>query len=222
MLMAILWSAWGFMLQIYNEQRDCLFFQILATGKGDRKSALNVIPIRVTGEEDSTVEQIIRKQFRQLIISQSYESFNGEDLDAKNFNYFLNFEEQSGEINYVKTPAVAYGKVIYRDYRNSRGMDCGVYFRHTDKKLWLTFLYNEVKFAGYGIERLWALYQSVLKQMLFNWDSNFGWFMGRLKERVELQFRIEKISYANKNVTLREFFSQSPLIYLRGYSNKNS
>lgn len=220
--MAILWSAWGFMLQLYNKQHDCLFFQILASGKGNKNFTLSVIPIRVIGDDNSTIEQIIRNLFRQLIISLSCESFDWEDLDCKSFNYFLNFEEQAGEIDYVKTPAENYGTVIYQDYWDSKGMDCGVYFRHTGKNLRLTFLYNEVKFESYGIERLCALYQVVLKEMLFNWDSNFGKFMERLKECVELQFRLEKISHADKNITLRDFFSQLPLIYLRGYKNNGN
>ena len=72
MLTAILLSAWGFMLHLANKRRDCLFCEILPADKGDVNPTLHVIPVRVTGDDNLTVEQIVGKQFRQLVVSQPY------------------------------------------------------------------------------------------------------------------------------------------------------
>ena len=110
MLTAILQSAWGFMLQAVNKRRDCLFCQVLSSNRSNKKFSLNVIPVRLSCENNLTVEEIIRQQFRQLAVSQTY-SFDWADMEnltgkKKFFEHFLSFAEfQANELNYVETPA---------------------------------------------------------------------------------------------------------------------
>ena len=70
MLMAILQTAWGFLLQAVNKVDETAFCRlILNTNKLNPNSMLlNVIPIRLQSSEKETVESIVNKQFRQMVV----------------------------------------------------------------------------------------------------------------------------------------------------------
>lgn len=213
MLTAILLSAWGFMLQLTNKRNDCLFCQILSA-----TDSLNVIPVRVTSDKISTVEQIVRKQFRQLVVSQPYSRVDRADLEnlfgrgKKLFDHFLSFKEfQSNELNYTDTPADARGKIIVRNSWDAQGMKLGMYFRYSEKNLSVSFLYDERQFAKYGVERLFELYECVLKQMLVDWNAKYSDFIARLDNRVGLQLE-EKFSREYDAENIRNFLSQLPIL----------
>ena len=211
MLTAILQSAWGFMLQLTNKRRDSLFCQILYAG-------LNLIPVRVIVDSVSTVEQIVRKQFRQLVVSQPYSCVDWSALDLsgrgkKLFDHFLSFKEfQSAELRYVGTPADERGKVVSRNSWDAQGMKLGVYFSYSEKNLSVTFLYNERQFSGGGVERLCALYKFILQQMLVDWNAKFRDFFERLNKRVSLQSESEQTSRDDFKKRIRDFLSQLPIL----------
>ena len=215
MLTAILQSAWGFMLQLTNKRRDSLFCQILSAGDN---AELNLIPVRVTGDNASTVEQIVRKQFRQLVVSQPYSCVDWSALEfsgrgKKLFDHFLSFKEfQSGELNYVTAPAEECGKVVSRNSWDAQGMKLGVYFRYSEKNLSATFLYNERQFSGGGMERLCALYKFILQQMLVDWNAKFRDFFERLQNRASLQLEAEQTSREDFKKKIRDFLSQLPIL----------
>ena len=215
LLTAILQSAWGFMLQLENKRRDCIFCQILS----GENSALNVIPVRVQTLGDLTVEKIVRKQFRQLVVSQPYSCVDWSDLQSllgrgkKLFDHFLSFKEfQSGELNYVDTPADERGKIISRNSWDAQGMTLGAYFRYSEKDLSITFLYDETKFLRGGVERLCDLYTTVIQQMLVDWNANFTDFLARLGSRVTLLEEHEQVSREDERKQLRDFLSQLPIL----------
>lgn len=218
MLTAILQSAWGFMLQLTNKRRDSLFCQILSSGKKD-SPALNVIPVRVTGESNSTVEQIVRKQFRQLVVSQPYSCVDWSELGElsergrKLFDHFLSFKEfQSSELNYVKTAADERGKIISRNSWDAQGMKLGAYFRYSEKNLSISFLYDERQFLGGGVERLCEMYNTVLQQMLVDWNEKYPAFLDRLGNRVELSLKTAETSREDERKKIRNFLSQLPIL----------
>ncbi len=215
MLTAILQSAWGFMLQLTNKRRDSLFCQILSAGDN---AGLNLIPVRVIVDSVSTVEQIVRKQFRQLVVSQPYSCVDWSALDLsgrgkKLFDHFLSFKEfQSAELRYVGTPADERGKVVSRNSWDAQGMKLGVYFSYSEKNLSVTFLYNERQFSGGGVERLCALYKFILQQMLVDWNAKFRDFFERLNKRVSLQSESEQTSRDDFKKRIRDFLSQLPIL----------
>ena len=219
MLTAILQSAWGFMLQLTGKRRDSLFCQILSTNG----SELNVIPVRVTCDNNSTVEQIIRKQFRQLVVSQPYSCVDWVDLEnllprRKKFDHFLSFKEfHSSELNYVDAPAEDYGKIISRNSWDAQGMKLGAYFRYSEKNLSISFMYDEQKFLRGGIGRLCELYGTTLQQIIVDWHAKFPDFFARLTNRAELLKEREKISQEAEREKLRDFLLQLPI--LRGQSD---
>ena len=212
MLTAILQSAWGFMLQLMSHQRDCLFCQILSSSKD---FSLNLIPVRIIEDKKSTLEQIIRQQFRQLVVSQPYSCVDWSDLESgrKLFNHLLSFKEfKSDELNYVETPCDGRAVLIYRNSWSAQGMKLGVYFRYSEKNLSLSFLYNEKSFMPYGIERLCGLYKFILKQILVDWDAKYDYFKTRVLNRIEMQLEMEKNTPENEAIKIRDFLAQLPIL----------
>ena len=218
MLTAILQSAWGFILQTINKRRDCLFCQILSAGRVDKNFSLNEIPVRLTSENNLTVEQIVRNQFRQLVVSQPYSPFDWEDLESligrkKFFDHFLSFAEfQSSEINFSETPADKSGTIIYRNSWDGRGMKLGIYFRYSEKNLSVTFLYDEKSFAvGSGV-LLSKLYELVLNQMLVDRNVKFAEFSKNLDARIQKLNASSEISHADVRKKIHDFLSQLPIL----------
>ena len=215
MLTAILQSAWGFMLQLTNKRRDCLFCHVLSAND----LSFNMIPVRLKSDNNLTVEKIVRGQFRQLVVSQPYSCLDWTTLEVlsarrkKLFDHFLSFREfQSGELNYVGTPAGSEGKIISRNSWDAQGMKLGVYFRYSEKNLSITFLCDENKFQNFGVEKLYALYELVLKQMLVDWNAKFIDFREHLVQRVETQSKLEEISREDERKKIRNFLSQLPIL----------
>jgi len=216
MLTAILQSAWGFMLQFNNKRNDCLFCQILSSNSTEN---LPIIPVRVTSDKNSTVEQIIRGQFRQLVVSQPYSCVDWTNLEnlstgrKKLFNHFLSFKEfKSNELNFIETPAEIDGKIISRNSWDAQGMKLGVYFRYSEKNLSITFLYDERQFQIRGVEKLCSLYMFILQQMLADWNAKYFDFRERLSARFDIKFGNEMISREDESKKIRDFLSQLPVL----------
>ena len=151
MLTTILQTAWGFMLQLTNNRRDCLLCQIFASHVEDKPS-FNAIPVRMTGDDDSTVGQIIDAQFRQSIISKPYSLDDWTALSdltgqRKLFNHFISFTEISPQgLNYAAKPAEPNGKFIFRASWDNRGMKLAVYI--------YCFKENLIIFLNYFIKNI--------------------------------------------------------------------
>jgi len=219
MLTAILQSAWGFMLHLTNKRRDCMLCQILPAKKNDDDFALHAVPVRLTGDDKSTVEQIVSKQFRQQVVSQPYSQIDWAELSEltghkKLFNHFLSFKEfQSDGLKYTDAPAEPQGKVVYRNSWDARGMGFGAYFRYSGKALAIGFLYNEKKFFPGGVERLCELYKFILQQMLVDWHALYPDFIDRLRSRLDTQIKNEEeASEEERRKRLRNMISQLPLL----------
>lgn len=216
MFMAILQSAWGFMLQLTNKRRDCLFCQIASSDN----FSFNVVPVRLTVDNDSTVEQIVRQQFRQLIVSQPYGLSDWTVLDEltvqrKLFDHFLSFKEftlsESNYAKYSETPAEPFGKIIYQNSWNAQDMKLSVYFRYSRNKLGIYFLYDAEKFPKGGIKQLCKLYLLILQQMLADWNAKASDFLSRLAKRMEAQTEAET-PREDEHKRLRNFISQAPIL----------
>ena len=217
MFMAILQSAWGFMLQLTNKRRDCLFCQISEA----EDFSFNVIPLRLTVNDDSTVEQIVRQQFRQLIVSQPYSLSDWATLDEltaqrKLFDHFLIFKEftlnETKYAKYAETPAELFGKIIYQNSWYAHDMKLNVYFRHSHGRLLIYFLYDEGRFSTGGVEKLCKLYLIILQQMIADWNAKFSEFANNLTERFKLQKEAEAAPQEDTRKKFINFLSQLPLL----------
>lgn len=217
MLMAILQSAWGFLLQFTNKERDCLFCQVSSA----EDFSINVIPVRLSVDAKLTVEQIVRQQFRQLIVSQPYSLSDWTILDEltvqkKLFNHFISFKEftlnELSYANYVTTPAEPLGKIIYKASWDAQDMKFGAYFRYSKKGLFVDFLYDAERFLNGGIEKLYEFYMFILQKMISDWNAKFSEFANRLTERVEMQLKDEILLREDEQKTSRDFLSQLPIL----------
>ncbi|MBR4382679.1 MAG: hypothetical protein IKP64_03885 [Selenomonadaceae bacterium] len=220
MLTAILQSAWGFMLQLTNKRRDCLFCQIFSSGV-EGNSASNVIPVRVTCDDDSTVEQIVRGQFRQLIISKPYGLDDWTELSdltgqRKLFDHFFQFVEihQQG-LNYKSLLAEPHGKIIFRSSWDLQGMKLGTYFYYFKENLSLSFFYDEKIFSDNAIEKIWELYIFILQQLLVDWSTKYSDFTARLENRLEMNSEPEEPSEELNRKKIRNFLSQLSILQSR-------
>ena len=218
MLMTILQSAWGFMLQYTNKMRDCLFCQISPA----ENFALNVMPVRLTIDDKSLkVEQIIRNQFRQLIISQPYSISDWTALDDLTvqrilFEHFLDFKEftaaEQNYANYPNTPAEPLGKIVFQATWDVQDMKFGAYFRYSGKKLLVGFVYDEEQFLEGGVEKIYDLYVLILKQIVADWNATFYEFTSRLNERIKSQEENETATPEDARKKRLNFISQLPIL----------
>ena len=219
MLMSILQSAWGFMLQLTNKRRDCIFCQISPA----ENFSLNVMPIRLTvDDENLTVEQIIRNQFRQLVISQPYSISDWTALDdltvqKKLFEHLIAFKEfTAGELdyaNYPNTPAEPLGKIIFQATWDAQDMKFGAYFRYSNKNLLLGFVYDAEQFLDGGAEKIYELYLIILQQIVIDWQSSYSEFMARLAERLKVQeAQEEETPPVDERKRRLNFISQLPIL----------
>ena len=217
MLMAILQTAWGFMLQLTNKRRDCIFCQISSADD----FSLNMIPVRLIGNDDLTVDEIVRNQFRQLIISQPYSLSNWTALDEltvqkKLFNHFINFKQftqsEIKHVHYKDAPGDPLGKLIFQGSWNVQDMKLGLYFVYMNKNLILSFAYDEKNFLIGGVEKLYRLYLLILKQLISDWNLPFVDFMSRINDRVGIQLETEVIPPENDHKRIRNFLSQLSIL----------
>jgi len=216
-LIAILQSAWGFMLQLTNKNRDCIFCQVASSGDG----LLNVIPVRLKSDDKLTVEQIIRNQFRQLLVSQPYSLSDWTVLDEltvqkKLFNHFLSFKEfMTTELsygNYIDTPAEPLGKIIYRGAWNVQDVTLFLYFRHAEENVSVNFIYDAEKFIEGGVEKLYKLYLVILQQIIADWNEPFADFVSHFTEHVKIQAEAENITEEENRKKFINFLSQLPIL----------
>ena len=217
LLMAILQSAWGFMLQLTNKRRDSLFCQISLS----EDSSLSVIPIRIIGENDLTVEQIVRNQFRQVIVSKPYSLSDWSVLDEltvhkKLFNHFVTFRgfaaKENEFVGYPKTPAKPLGNIVFQTSWNVQDMDLGINFHYLENSLPMIFTYAPGKFAEGAMEKIFELYLLILRQMITDWNAKFSDFANRVEVRIEPQIEFERIAHRDNRKHLRNFLSQLPVL----------
>lgn len=191
MLMSILQTAWGFLLQTLNKVDDTTFCQLTENSIGKNNSSLSVIPIRLTCSENETVESIINKQFRQMIISKPYSFFDWESLkDLTNarrisFDHFLSFldfkEEQK---TYSTAAAESFGAVVAKNSWDTCGMKLGIYFQYTKTNLSFTVSYDANQFYPEVGMRFAKIYNFILQTMLTYWNSPFSQFFEKVTSQV--------------------------------------
>lgn len=188
MLVAILQTAWGFLLQATNKISDVAFCQLSSNNKADQTS-LNLIPVRLKSAKDSNVEKIVTQQFKQLVISQPYSFYNWsaiEDLTARrvnSFDHFLSFLDFSAEEKtFSQVPAKYEGEIVQRNSWDAQGMKLGIYFQYAITTLAISFRYDKNQFSLNAGKFLANLYNLVLRQMLVYWHAPFTDFIENIQK----------------------------------------
>ena len=217
LLMTILQTAWGFLLQATNKADDTAFCQ-LTSSKSNQKFSLNLMPVRLKCAKNSTVENIITQQFKQWVVSQPYSFFNWENLEnlttRKNvFDHFLSFLNFNAESKtYSQIDAAPLGKIVENNSWDAHGMKLGVYFQYA-QNLSVSFNYDKNQFAANAGEHLAKLYNLILKQILLYWNAPFADFIDNVKKIVQADIEsVEKVSVEDERQKIIDFIYQNKIL----------
>ena len=218
MLMTILQTAWGFLLQAANESVDTIFCQLPANSKISQNFLLNLMPVRLKSANDTTVENLVNQQFKQLVISQPYSFFDWATLQNSTyrrniFDHFLSFLDfKAEEKTYSQLAATPEGKLVVRNSWDAQGMKLGIYFQY-EKNLSVSFQYDKNQFLPNAGERLAKLYNLVLRQMLVHWHAPFKDFMENLKKLADFNFTEEiEIAQEDERQKIINFIYQNKIL----------
>ena len=218
MLMTILQTAWGFLLQAANESVDTIFCQLPANSKISQNFLLNLMPVRLKSANDTTVENLVNQQFKQLVISQPYSFFDWATLQNSTyrrniFDHFLSFLDfKAEEKTYSQLAATPEGKLVVRNSWDAQGMKLGIYFQYA-KNLSVSFQYDKNQFLPNAGERLAKLYNLVLRQMLVHWHAPFKDFMENLKKLADFNFTEEiEIAQEDERQKIINFIYQNKIL----------
>ncbi len=218
MLMAILQTAWGFLLQATNKNSDVVFCQLTSSNKADQTTSLNLIPVRLKSAKDSNVERIITQQFKQLVISQPYSFFDWaaiENLTPRKgnlFNHFLSFLDFSAEKKtFSQIAAVPEGKIVEHNSWDSQGMKLGIYFQYSINSVAISFRYDKNQFSLNAGEYIANLYNLILRQMLLYWHAPFSDFMENIK-KIVAEIAAKEDSPENENKKIIDFIYKNKIL----------
>jgi hypothetical protein len=219
MLMAILQTAWGFLLQATNKISDVAFCQLTSNNKADQNNSLNLIPVRLKSVRNSNVEDIVTQQFKQLVISQPYSFFDWSAIEDLNlhrrnfFDHFLSFLDFSAEgKNFSQIAAVPEGKIVERNSWDAQGMKLGIYFQYSVKSLSISFRYDKNKFFLNAGEHLANLYNLILRQMLVYWYAPVSDFIENIKKIVAEISTREETAEDNVNKIIIDFIYKNKIL----------
>lgn len=222
LLMTILQTAWGFLLQITNKVNDVAFCQLTSNKNFEQVSSLNLIPVRLKTSKDLTVENIITQQFKQLVVSQPYSFFDWaaiENLSSRRvnlFGHFLSFLDFGGEEKtFSQISAAPEGKIVERNSWDAQGMKLGVYFQYNNQELAISFQYDKKQFFQNTGERLASFYNFILRQMLVYWYAPFADFMKTAEKFVNefsVQFEESEETEDTQRKIIIDFISKNKIL----------
>ena len=222
MLMSILQTAWGILLQRSNNCTDVAFCLLVPTrqGKGAQDfGEQSMVPVRLQMAEGSTVHEIVSKSFQQFIVSQPYASLgrNGirEILSQKgeSFDHFLNFYDFFTENkSYAAAKASPDGTLVSKNSRDVRDIRLGISFRCEEHRIAMTFSYDASRFSLDGIRLLAEEYLLVIQRMMVDWTERSTSFTHRLEQRRTLMKEglRDGMDYSRKRV--QDFLSRLTLL----------
>lgn len=173
---ALLQTAWGVMLQRYNDSQDAVFGVLLSNRSAslenieDVASIINVMPVRVSCAPDAELDALVKRQRMQLVLSQpysycapaEYQELSG--LDEPLLGHMLNFHSfgQGKRYSEIEAPfGVTPVQVCSLDYHKT---NLRIYFRMAAGGLHVEFVYHNGCIAKRQIELLQQGYAAVLRQ----------------------------------------------------------
>ena len=212
MLMSIFQSAWAILLQEFNHSQDTAFSVLI---QNRITKDVNNMPVRFKSENKSSVQSLVDRQFKQVIVSQPYacKDFSAIkkmfQLPKNTFDYFLSFNDfMENEQLYSEAKAVPDGEFVLQNSWNAQNTKLGIYFHYKENTTSISILYDENKFAQDFGELLARRYYIILQQMLLDWNLNYADFMDRLKDRLS----VETAPKENDDVLLTQFISKLTLL----------
>ena len=191
MLMTILQTAWGLMLQEFNHSDDAAFCSLMPSR--DKTTAFNTIPVRLKISDDQTVGQLVNVQFQQTMVSQPYSRFGWSAIEevfgkSKMFDHFLSFtdfmseEKMSGQ-SVTADPI----ELIAQKFWNAKDSRLGVHFAFENDEIAIELRYDEARLTFDEATLLMQRYMTMLRSMMLDWDLSAEVMKERLTTRLELE-----------------------------------
>lgn len=222
MLVAILQTAWGILLQQENSCRDVGFCLLVPRRKKEAdgtSSAPSLVPVRLQVQGRLTVQELVNKVFQQFVISQPYAALGRADIESimgrqrGRFDHFLDFCDFFSEPQSFTTVAGSpEGQLVLQNFWDGRDSKLGVGFRQEENQLIMSLQYDEAGFGQQGIEDLVAEYLLVLQQMLTDWNLDFDAFMERLGSRLQSERTTEDTDKLGSRAVLQNYLSRLTLL----------
>lgn len=221
MLMSILSTAWGTLLQTEGRLRDlCLCLFMPERGKKDEEwHPFQMVPVRQTADKDEPIGALVKRQFQQLLVSQPYACFDwassGSILDGKEkpFSHFLDFYDfLSDEKPYSMQPAEPDGNLIAWHSWDAQSMKLSLYFRYTRTAASVMLLYDEDSFAAGTGERIGKAYILAIQQMLLDQQETFTAFQEHLMDRLRTEKKLQATYQEEEKARLQNAVSSIQLL----------
>lgn len=217
LLMVALQTAWGFLLQAMNNSSDTVFCQLVSRTNSSGKFDLNLMPVRLKSESGITLENLVNQQFKQLVVSRPYSSFNWKEMQPRKgnfFDHFLSFLDFKAEEKfYSQVQSAPEGIIVARNFWDAQGMKLGVYFQYTEKNLSVTFQYDANQFFPDAGERLAETLSLVLRRMLVYWNAPFSEFVENLRQQVFTGLdSVAQFYHKDEKKLIADFISKNKLL----------
>ena len=190
LLLSILQTAWGILLQQGNGSNDvsyCLMVPRRERGKYVSGTQC-LVPVRLRDNKELTLREVIMGAFKQFVVSQPYASLAREDIAGvigkhdELYDHFLNFSDYLAEDkSYVETEGSPGGTVVVQRTSDVRNVKLGIFFRHENNQEIISFKYNGALIAQNDIQLLVDYYFLILQRMLNDWEDKCQLFMARLE-----------------------------------------
>ena len=193
MLMSILQTAWGILLQKTNQCKDVTYCLLVPSReRTDRKGtgAKSMVPVRMQMDTRLTIRELVSKAFQQFVVSQPYASLGRSGIReilsrrGEMFDHFLNFcDFFTEEKSYTKAKATPEGTLVSQSSWDIGDSRLCVGFRSEEFRLVMSCLYDETLFSADGISRLVKEYFLLLQQLTSDWAADTASFLQRLDQR---------------------------------------
>ena len=176
----LLETAWGIMLQKYNNDNDAVYPILLSNYREakedniDFASVISLIPTRFNESNNSVISDVLKRQQASLSLGRAYSGCTIKELEQifpnkKIFNHILNFHSFHKQQKYSKAEVALGVNVVKINSYDSYNNDLVVIFRHGNK-VKVEFIYNKYAFTETHIKKIKEDYFFVVNQILK--DSN--------------------------------------------------
>ncbi|MBQ2088383.1 MAG: hypothetical protein II470_09985 [Selenomonas sp.] len=220
MLMAILHTAWGILLQRYN-QRDDVGFALFVPRRGkaaDEGITPSLVPVRLQVKGNPTVQELVTKAFQQFVISQPYASLGRENIEdvlrsqANGFDHVLNFCDFFQEsMSYADVPGQATGQLVMQNSYDGRDLKLSISFRREENKVIISLVYDSGEFKMNDVKRLLKEYQLIIQQMMMDWNVAVYDFRAKLEKRLEAERISGSLQVQDSRAVLQNYLSKLAL-----------
>ncbi|MBR2215198.1 MAG: hypothetical protein IJ849_05510 [Selenomonadaceae bacterium] len=206
MLMSILQTAWGVLLQEDNRSGDVTFCSVVPTGNVEN-GAQSLVPLRFQTQGIAKVQDMAGRVFQQFLVSKPFAALgrNGiKELLGKQLGdveHLLNFYDfYVEEKSFASADGETRGTLVSQATWDARDMRLSLIFRRHENQVAVSFVYDTFYFSQETIQMLVRRYFLILQQMLTDWTLAQDKFRERLAKRWALDADTVKTDRSRRKI----------------------